>query len=272
MMILDLATEIEPVWKRTQSFYGKPWIWNMLNNFGGNTNLFGRMETVAQEPAKALQDPTRGKLKGIGMTMEAIEQNPVIYELMMDNVWRNQPIDLKQWLPQYVQNRYGTNNTHAMLAWDIIRKTIYTVPADKYIRDGAESILQGRPTLDSVTAWTKTKLNYEAADLLPAWDELLLAADACKNSDGFKYDLVDLTRQNMANYALPLQRKWVKAYREKDLASFKKYSQQFLRLIEDLDQLLASRKDFLLGPWISDARKWGRTDAEKSLFEKMRAT
>ena len=54
MIILDLATEIEPVWKRTDAFYGKPWIWNMLNNFGGNTNLFGRMETVAHEPAKAL--------------------------------------------------------------------------------------------------------------------------------------------------------------------------------------------------------------------------
>jgi alpha-N-acetylglucosaminidase len=47
MLLLDLATEIEPVWKRTDAFYGKPWIWNMLNNFGGNVNLFGRMEGVA---------------------------------------------------------------------------------------------------------------------------------------------------------------------------------------------------------------------------------
>ena len=32
-----------------------------------------------------------GRLKGIGLTMEAIEQNPVIYELMMEHTWRNDP-------------------------------------------------------------------------------------------------------------------------------------------------------------------------------------
>ena len=54
----------------------------MLNNFGGNTNLFGRLETVATEPANALNDSNRGNLVGIGLTMEGIEQNPVMYELM----------------------------------------------------------------------------------------------------------------------------------------------------------------------------------------------
>lgn len=67
MILLDLATEIEPVWKRTSGFYGKPWIWNMLHNFGGNTNLFGRMDVIATAPAQALNDPQSGKMKGIGL-------------------------------------------------------------------------------------------------------------------------------------------------------------------------------------------------------------
>ncbi len=267
MIILDLATEIEPVWKRTEAFYGKPWIWNMLHNFGGNTNLFGRMETVATEPAKALNDVKSGKLVGIGLTMEGIEQNSVIYELMMANTWNHQPINVDEWLPQYVQNRYGARNVHALTAWDILRKTIYNVPADKYIRDGAESIIQGRPTFDSLTRWTKTKLNYEAADLLPAWDALIKAIEACKNSEGFQYDLVDLTRQVLANYALPLQQKFVAAYRNNDLSSFKKFSTQFIELINDMDRLLATRKEFMLGPWVADARKWGTTEKEKALYE-----
>jgi alpha-N-acetylglucosaminidase len=50
MILLDLAAEIEPIWKRTEAFYGKPWIWNMINNFGGNINLFGRMNGVARGP------------------------------------------------------------------------------------------------------------------------------------------------------------------------------------------------------------------------------
>lgn len=267
MLLLDLATEIEPVWKRTEAFYGKPWIWNMLNNFGGNTNLFGRMETVAAEPSKALHDAQSGQLKGIGLTMEAIEQNPVMYELMMTNTWQRDAINVNDWLPKYVRNRYGINDANALTAWDVLRKTVYTVPADKYKRDGAESIIQGRPTLDSSTRWAKTNLNYDAKDLWPAWDALIKASAACKNSDGFQFDLVDVTRQVLANYALPLQRKFVMAYQQKNATDFKKYSQQFIALIDDMDRLLATRKDFLLGPWVADARRWGTTEKEKALYE-----
>jgi alpha-N-acetylglucosaminidase len=71
----------------------------------------------------------------------------------------------------------------------------------------------------------------------------------------------------LANYALPLQRKFVEAYKNKDLASFKTYSNQFIALIEDMDKLLATRKDFMLGPWINDARKWGTNEKEKNLYE-----
>lgn len=267
MIILDLATEIEPVWKRTDAFYGKPWIWNMLHNFGGNTNLFGRMDVVATAPAEALNDPKSGNLVGIGLTMEGIEQNPVLYELMTANTWQNQAINLKTWLPKFIRNRYGNSDIHALKAWDILHQTVFTVPQDKYIRDGAESIIQARPTLDSLTRWTNTRLNYLPQDLLPAWDELIKASATCKNSDGFQYDIVDVSRQVMANYALPLQRQIVRDYRSKNLVAFKNSSQQFIQLISDLDQLLATRKDFLLGPWVADARRWGTNESEKALYE-----
>ncbi|GGI24411.1 alpha-N-acetylglucosaminidase [Pedobacter mendelii] len=267
MILLDLATEIEPVWKRTEGFYGKPWIWNMLHNFGGNTNLFGRMDVVANAPAEALNNPQSGKMKGIGLTMEGIEQNPVLYELMMANVWQSKPIDLKLWLPQFVLNRYGNKNEHALKAWDILRKTVYTVPADKYIRDGAESIIQARPTFDSLTRWAKTTLNYNQQELLPAWDELIKSVPSCQNSDGFQYDIVDVTRQVLANYSLQIQRNFVLAYQKKDLATFKIESEKFIQLINDMDKLLATRKDFMLGPWVADARAWGTNTEEKARYE-----
>ena len=265
MIILDLTTDYEPVWKRTEAFYGKPWIWNMLHNYGGNVNLFGRIEAVATEPAAALHDPKSGKLAGIGLTMEAIEQTPVLYELMTQNTWQNKPIDLNKWLPEYTFNRYGVKNQLVNEAWKILRETVYN---GKDIRDGAESIITGRPTFDSAAVWTKTKLNYNRKDLLPAWDKMIQAIPACSESDGFQYDLVDVTRQVLANYARPLQKKWVKAYQLKNAADFKKYSNQYLQLINDLDKLLATRKDFLLGPWIANARKWGENDQEKALYER----
>ena len=273
MLLLDLATEIEPVWKRTEAFYGKPWIWNMLNNFGGNVNLFGRMEGVASGPAAALSDTASGKMAGIGLTMEAIEQNPVIYELMMQHAWQSTPVELKEWLPQYVQNRYGVAIPQLLQAWDILRQTVYN---GREIRDGAESIITGRPTFDSTTVWTRTKLNYPPQLLLPAWDLFIRAAasypavpgrSTAAATEGFLFDLTDITRQVLANYALPLQKKWVNAFRAKDTAGFRNYSRQFIELIDDMDRLLSTRKDFLLGPWIASARNWGNTPAEKKQYE-----
>jgi len=265
MIILDLAAEIEPVWKRTEAFYGKQWIWNMINNFGGNINLFGRMNGVATSPALALNDSASKRLCGIGLTMEGIEQNPVIYELMMQHAWQTQPVQLDEWLKKYVLNRYGLSDDSLVKAWQLLRETVYN---GKDIRDGAESIVTGRPTFDSTTVWTRTKLNYSPGDLLPVWDLFVHAALRGLNSDGFQFDLVDVTRQVLANYALPLQRKWVHAFEAKDSAGFKNYSGQFLQLISDMDGLLATRKDFLLGPWIADARSRGVTSGEKALYER----
>jgi alpha-N-acetylglucosaminidase len=264
MILLDLAAEIEPVWKRTQAFYGKPWIWCMLNNFGGNVNIFGRMEGVADGPALALNDKASGRMSGIGLTMEAIEQNPVIYELTMQHCWQSTPVDLDEWLRKYARNRYGTENENLVKAWQILRRTAYN---GKEIRDGAESIVTGRPTLDSATEWTATHLNYPAKALVPAWDLFIQAAGEGLNSDGFRFDLVDITRQVLANYATPLQKKWVDAFRAKDRAGFERYSNEFLHLIRDMDELLATRKELLLGPWIAAARAQAHSPVEQSVYE-----
>ena len=264
MIILDLAAEIEPVWKRTEAFYGKEWIWCMLHNFGGNISLFGRIENVAEHPAEALNDSTSGQLKGIGLTMEAIEQTPVLYELMTDNTWRDTPIDLQEWLKKYIRNRYGDNNADIEKAWDILVQTVYN---GQVIRDGAESIIVSRPTFEGYRRWARTKLNYAPENLLPAWDLFVEAIPQFDSSDGFQYDLVDLTRQILANYALPVQQQIASAYKNNNKEKFAQYSREFLELIDDLDRLLATRQDFLLGSWLADARSWGTTPDEKALYE-----
>lgn len=264
MLLLDLAAEIEPVWKRTQGFYGKPWIWNMLNNFGGNVNLFGRIDGADTGPSQALADTTSGRLQGIGLTMEGIATNPVLYELLLQHTWQAGPIDLQTWLRSYVHNRYGEPSPDLEKAWDILCHTVYN---GKIIRDGAESIVTGRPTFDSTTVWTRTQLNYAPGDLLPAWDLFVKAAPA-HPTEGFSFDLVDLTRQMLANYASVLQKQWVLAYYTRDMVAFQKHSAEFLALIDDLDKLLATQKDFLLGPWLADARNKGIAADEKALYEK----
>ncbi|TDW96127.1 alpha-N-acetylglucosaminidase TIM-barrel domain-containing protein [Dinghuibacter silviterrae] len=266
MIILDLWSETFPVWGKTDAYYGKPWIWCMLHNFGGNTGLFGRMPTVAAGPASALADPNAGKLSGIGLTPEAIEQNPALYELMLDNTWSKEPIDLDAWLKDYARRRYGQEDAGADSAWAILSRTVYNGRQ----RDGApESILTGRPTWAKSAEWSNTGgASYAPQDLWPAWTALIGSASTLRGSEGYRYDLVDLTRQVLADYADTLQQSCAEAYRERNVILLRDRSTRFLELLDDIDRLLATRKDFLLGPWLNTARAWGTNPAEADLYER----
>ncbi len=265
MIILDLWSERFPIWNSTKAYYGKPWIWNMLHNFGGNINLYGLMENIANNPSAALHSQTSGKLSGIGLTMEGIEQNPVIYELMLENVWRDQPIDLSTWLKDYTLRRYGNLNGNAVKAWNILRTTVY---ADSMTSGGPESIIAARPTFNRNANCVTTRFTYKQKDLINAWEYMLKASESLKSSDGYQFDLVDITRQVMANYATVIQERFGEDYKRQDLNAFKLNSDQFLELITDMDRLLATRKDFLLGTWLNSAKACGTNNDERTLYEK----
>jgi len=266
MIILDLWSERFPVWNRTNAYYGKPWIWNMLHNFGKNINLSGWMSSVAQNPAKALNDPSSGKMQGIGLTMEGIEQNPVMYELMLENVWRDTPVDINDWLKDYALRRYGKENSYAGDAWKLMSRSVYN---DSVTNGGSESIITARPTFKkNPGGTTTTKLPYDPVNLVKAWNILVKAVPDLAGSDGFRYDLVDVTRQVLADYALVIHQRMAVAYDENNRNEFLRSGNEFVVLLSDMDDLLATRTDFLLGCWLESAKSWGTTAKEKALYEK----
>lgn len=57
------------------------------------------------------------------------------------------------------------------------------------------------------------------------------------------------------------------AYDSGDIAGFKSEALNLLGLMKDLDALLATRKEFLLGRWIDDARAYGSNESESDKFE-----
>jgi len=264
MIVLDLYSDAHPVWNRTDAYYGKPWIWSMLQNFGGNISLFGRMRHVAADPAIALHDPESKNMSGIGLTPEGIEQNPALFELMLENVWRDTPIDADAWVVDYGRRRYGKKSVMANRAWRLLLNTVYS---GGLTEGGPESIIVARPTFKKSVDRVLTHLDYDPRKLSDAWTLLMKAADTLKASDGYHYDLVDVTRQVLANYASPLQQKVAQAYKNNDKELFKQYSTKFLQLMDDMDDLLSTRKDFLLGKWIAEARANGITEKEKNLYE-----
>lgn len=263
MIILDLYSDVSPEWTHTDSYYGKPWIWCMLQNFGGNNSLDGSINRIAADPNAALrQSPS---MSGIGLTPEAIELNPVVYEMMMDNTWRDAPIDPLPWLYDYARRRYGKSLPDIDTAWSLLYQSVYN---SKTRRSGVGSIIAGRPSPDMSNDWrVDTTSTYDPKLLGNAWKLFIQSAGQLKASDGFRYDLVDITRQVLADYANKLEPKAMAAYQAKDLTAFNRYSGQFLQLLDDMDKLLATRKEFLLGNWLASARSNGITPQEKNLYE-----
>ncbi len=82
MIILDLNSENNPVWSLTDSYYGKPFLWCMLHNYGGVRGIYGNLTRIATGPVFARLAPGSTMI-GTGITPEAIEHNPVMYDLMV---------------------------------------------------------------------------------------------------------------------------------------------------------------------------------------------
>ena len=67
--------------------------------------------------------------------------------------------------------------------------------------------------------------------------------------------MVDLTRQVLSKLANQVYLDAVIAFRQKDVKNFHLHSQKFVQLIKDIDTLLASDDNFLLGTWLESAKK-----------------
>lgn len=266
MLILDLWAERYPIWSRTQSFYGKPWIWCMLHNYGQNITLSGNVRSITRDPNAALHDPNSGKMVGIGLTPEGIEQTPIIYAMMLENVWQDAPVELDDFLHDWVSNRYGSADENALAAWKFICETVFE---NEVNNGGNESIITGRPCFTlNPRSTTNTELAYEQADLERAWDLLIKSADNLAKRDGYRYDLVDVTRQVLANKASDFQQRAAACYASGDVQAFDVAAAEFLSLIDDMESLLSSRKEFLLGPWLEAAKAMGDTPEHKVLYER----
>ena len=75
MIILDLYSTHEEQYTRTSSYFGQPFIFNDLSNFGGRPGLFGHVETVNKGPALA-RLPIQGRnstMIGTGYTQEGLD-------------------------------------------------------------------------------------------------------------------------------------------------------------------------------------------------------
>lgn len=258
MLILDLFSEAQPQWQRTQSYYGKPWIWCFLHDYGQNMGLFGNLQNETVNPLNALHANTT--MVGMGVTMEGQEGNELTYDLFLDQAWSKTPIDTFTYVRQWISRRYGEGlPTAAFDAWEMLRTSVYG-NNNSAVQAVTKSILELTPNITNllITGHHPTVIPYNTSLLVSAWRLLLNATyekPALMEIDAFHYDLTDVTRQVLANSFLTAYNQLISEWNSSNssAASIRQFGSNLTSILTTLDKILYTDPNFLLSKWIGEA-------------------
>ena len=275
VVFLDLFSECRPMWGAPSIWYKEngyenhDWCFCLLENFGANVGLHGRMDQLIDNFYMTKGHPKAQHLVGMGLTMEGSETNPIMYELMCELPWRPEKFTKEEWVRGYVKARYGVDDENIQKAWQILANEIYNCPPSCNQQGPHESIFCSRPSLDcfQASSWSKMSNYYDPTSTAEAARLMVSVADKYKGNNNFEYDLVDIVRQAIADQARIVYNQTVADFKSFDKKRYKADSQEFLKLLLLQDKLLKTRSEFRVGHWTEQAKKLGNTQEEKDLYE-----
>ncbi|CAF1180962.1 unnamed protein product [Adineta steineri] len=255
LILLDLFSESSPQYSRFESFYGHYYIWNMLHDFGGNNFLFGSLVNVTKGPQTA-RNFSGDQMIGVGITMEGINQNEIMYEFALEQSWRSplNDTELNDWLVGFVLRRYESAHpvpSSALYAWQLLGDSVYGKNPN-----GDSSVMLSRPELDG-----EQDINFDLKSLFSAWELLVDASDEL-HSDLFRYDLVDITKEVLQYKFYDVYTKLISAFNDKDLYGVGTQAAILVDILADTELILASDRRFLLGNWINDALQFAQNEED----------
>ena len=264
MIGLDLFCEVNPVWNRTEAFYGKQWVWNIFCPQEQKVVLCGDLQDIDDKLQEVLSSPEAGQMVGIGMMMEGFGFNPIVEEFVLSKVWSPGPANLPQWVQDYSVRRYGIDHPRAKEAW----KLMLEGPYHYNVRTGSVSTrIYYTPSLSGKVS-ESNKDSYGSYDEVPeALAALLECADQLKDVDTYQFDVVHITREMLANYSELVFNKMNMALAAKDAKALRASADEFLQIIKDMDAICGTNEMFLLGRWIEAAKAKATHAADRALYE-----
>lgn len=268
MILLDYFCEKTEVWRETQGFYGQPFIWCYLGNFGGNTMLVGDIPALGEKLDLALAEQG-GNLMGIGSTLESFDNSPQIFDFLFEHAWvdpMQKDIHIRQFPQRWADYRYGARNDNARRAWQLLTDSVY----HDWSFYGLGTQMAARPSFEGHgTYYTKPYYSYDNATLLRA---VRLLMDKPSPRASYQYDVANLLSQWMGNHFMEVRDAFTLAYRAKDVEQMRQHKATALGLMRDADELLCDVGDFNFWEWTSAARKLGGDRRESNYYERQART
>lgn len=227
----------------------------MLNNFGGRHGLYGPVDTISQKVEEASKRPN---FKGIALTSESTNMNPMVTEIFLNFIWEN-VTDINEWVKEYAVRRYGKHNENIEKSMELLLKTVYSEDNCTSMFGAPECLACRRP-LDPekklFTARGSVKISYSTKDFDEAVKLFLKDFDKFKNNECYIYDAVDLLRQSLVNKLTDVAGKMSSAYKTKNYFAFMENSEKMMSYFDMLDRVLLNSRDFSFSAYIEPVKEY----------------
>jgi len=266
MLILDLDTEHSPLYNKYDSYYGKPFIFNTLHDFGGHHGMMARLDDINNGFINALNyDNTT--IVGVGITPEGIWQNYIVYDFTYKLGYTTKKLNISQFGDKYAYRRYGlpfSAQSHkeevAQLltdAWSNLVDTVY-----EYTDPVQASIIVHVPHFQNAS-----KNNYNITWIQRSWKYFVSIGHTLSDLNVFNYDLVDITRQAMSDLFGVYYHEFNECYYDKNISCVEGTGDIMLELIDDMDLILLTNKYWMLYYWIEMARNSSNITDTQNWYE-----
>lgn len=268
ILVVDGMTDVSATRDRERDWSGTPYTYGTIWNFGGRSPLGANASTWTEQfPAMAAKPDSA--LSGVALMPEQNNNNPYAFALFSELAWQPEGIDMAAWTDDFAGWRYGAPDPDARAAWQTLRETAYSTPADGTHLQPPSPFTQ-QPTLGSQGpgSYYGTAVfdgsRYDRAAMAQSLAQLLDVSPRLQRASAYGYDLTDVARQVLSNQAGLLHPQIAAAHAEGDLAEFRRLTREWLDTMALMDRLLGTDEQFLFGPWVEQARAAGNTPEESA--------
>ena len=258
MPMLDYFCERLEVWRMHDGFYGQPFIWCYLGNFGGSTAMQGNVLEAGAKLEKAYQEAGKD-LIGVGSTLEGLDVQQFPYEYILDKAW-NYGVSDSTYVAQLAERHAGEASLPARVAWWSLAQNVFVHPA--YTRGPQFNFV---PRMRENAKWTRDETYYRADRMVHAW--LTLLQQPTVSRDAMTLDLIAAGREVLGLAFNKAKQQFDQAYVNRDINALHAQGKLLLDIIADADALTAHHPYCTVNKWIEMARDYGDTPQLKDYYE-----
>ncbi len=257
MTMLDYYCEYKEMWRDLDGFFGQPYIWCYLGNFGGNSNIQGNVKQAGEKLEAALKEGG-SNLVGIGSTLEGLEVQQFPYEYIFEKAWDFKKTD-DQVVNELADRHAGTESLAVRHAWKVLYDSVLNIRPTTF----CGPLPCQYPELDKEHG--RCAIRYNPEMLLEAWNSLLEQREI--TTDAMTIDMIWIGRQLLGDLFLIDKRTLDNAYHNRDYMTMQKMAVEMATILSYMDVLNDKHPFCTVQKWIEQARDLGIAPEVKDYYE-----